>query len=167
VVISAIGFAGMYFLVPEFSIENDQFIGILFGLSSAALYALRNILLKKKAHKYRGDILMFYQMLVIILFFWPGLFLLPQQNWQASLLSQLSSLLILGIFTSAVGHSLFVQSLRYFGVSTIAILSNLTPVFGILLAIIWIGETPEPNTWIGGSLILISAFSEVLISRQK
>ena len=56
---------GVYMLVPEFSIENDQLKGILFGIFSALCYSLRNLTLKKHVKDYNGSMLMLNQMIIV------------------------------------------------------------------------------------------------------
>ena len=48
---------GIYFLAPEFSLENDQFKAIGFGVFSALCYSIRNIYMKSKSNEYEGCLL--------------------------------------------------------------------------------------------------------------
>ena len=65
---------GMYILVPEFSLKNNTFKGVLMGLLSALFYALRLLISKKHTKKYDGSMLMFYQIFFISIFMLPVLF---------------------------------------------------------------------------------------------
>jgi drug/metabolite transporter (DMT)-like permease len=67
VFLGGIVLVGIYFLTPEFNLQNNYTLGIIFGLISSVFYALRNILLKQKIATYKGSVLMFYQMLYFIL----------------------------------------------------------------------------------------------------
>jgi len=165
--VSLIAFFGVYLLIPEFSLENEYTVGILFGFSSSLLYAFRNILLKQKIRELSGEVLMYYQMMTVVSIMWPALFLVSGSNWQSELTINWHSLLILGVFTSAFGHSLFVRSMAHFSVSTISILSNLTPLFGILLGLIFLNEVPEGNVVAGGCCILLTAMIEVWMHGRK
>ena len=45
---------GIYFLAPEFSMENDQFKAIGFGIFSALCYSIRNIYMKSRPPNTKG-----------------------------------------------------------------------------------------------------------------
>ena len=55
---------GIYFLAPEISMKNDQFIAVGFGVFSALCYSIRNIYMKAKSSEYEGSILMVYQLII-------------------------------------------------------------------------------------------------------
>ena len=121
---------GVYVLVPEFDLENDQVKGILVGVFSALLYALRTLLLKQHVQWYNGTVIMFHQMFLVSVLLAPFLFYMDL----TPIPSQLPYLILLAIITTAIGHTLFVKSLRFFDVSTASIISSLQPIFGIILA---------------------------------
>lgn len=147
---------GIYLLAPEFDIENNYTLGILYGLVSALCYALRNILLKKKTQTYSGSALMLYQLVIITFLLWPTLFMDVQNNF----LAQWPATLSLALFTTAMGHTLFVMSLKHFSVSSVSIISSLQPIYGIILGIIFLNEIPGWNTVLGGTLILATVVIE-------
>ena len=162
VFLGVIVLVGIYFLSPEFNIENNQTKGVLFGLISAVFYAIRNILMKKKVASYHGSMLMFYQMVIITLVLWPVLFLFevnPTINdWQA--------LLVLALLTTSIGHTLFVMSFKNFSVSTASIMSSIQPVYGVIFGLFFLNEIPSSNTLIGGFLILTTVVIESINSRK-
>lgn len=154
---------GVYFLSPEFNLENNHTKGVLFGLISAVFYAIRNILVKKEIAKYHGSMLMFYQMVIITLVLWPVLFIFevnPTTNdWQG--------LLVLALITTSIGHTLFVMSFKNFSVSTASILSSIQPIYGIIFGVLLLNEIPSKNTLIGGFLILTTVVIESINSQKK
>ena len=153
---------GVYFLSPEFNLENNQTKGVLFGLISAVFYSIRNILMKKKVANYHGSMLMFYQMVFITLVLWPVLFIFeatPTTNdWQA--------LLVLALVTTAIGHTLFVMSFKNFSISTASIMSSVQPIYGIIFGVFLLNEIPSGNTLVGGFLILTTVAIESVNSRK-
>ncbi|MCL7752823.1 DMT family transporter [Polaribacter sp. Z022] len=153
---------GVYMLVPDFSLENDQLKGILFGIFSALCYALRNLTIKKHVKDYNGSMLMFYQMIVVTLFLIPVLFFGDFSNIE----SQLPLLLLVALLTTAIGHTMLVSSLKHFSVSTASIISSVQPIFGIIIAYIFVNEIPSLNTYIGGSLILLTVIIESVRSKK-
>ena len=153
---------GVYMLVPDFSLENDQLKGILFGILSAFCYSLRNLTIKKHVKAYNGSMLMLYQMIIITVLLIPVLFFSDFSNLE----SQLPLLLLIALLTTAIGHTMLVNSLKHFSVSTASIISSVQPIFGIIIAYIFVNEIPSFNTYIGGSLILLTVVIESVRSRK-
>ncbi|KJD36957.1 multidrug transporter [Tamlana sedimentorum] len=162
ILLSLIVLLGLYILSPEFSIENTYFEAILFGLLSALIYALRNIISKKLISKYSGKSIMFNQLVVISIVLFPVVFLFDTQN----ISTQYPYLIMLALITTAIGHTMLVSSFKHFSVSTASIISSLQPIFGIILAFIFLNEKPNINTYIGGSLILLTVIIESIRSRK-
>lgn len=163
--LSIIALIGVYLLVPEFSLENDQFIGILFGVGSAFIYAFRNIIVKIRIGNMGGETLMFHQVTVVMILLIPTAFMFDI-NWSEGLQTNWIQVTVLALFTTAFGHSLFVRSFRHFSVTSISLLSNLTPLFGILLGWIFLSELPEGNVVAGGAIILATSLVEVYLSNK-
>lgn len=154
---------GVYILAPNFNFDNSQVKGILFGVLSALFYALRNLLLKTRVAKYNGTSLMLFQIATLSVLLLPVLFYEDSSNIN----TQYPYIIILALFTTAIGHSLFIGSLKHFSVSTASIIGSIQPVFGIFIAYLFLNETPNLNTYIGGSLILATALIESIRSRKK
>ena len=154
---------GIYILVPDLNFENTYIKGILIGVFSALCYALRNLILKRHVHKYNGTVLMMQQVLIVSIFLLPVMFKRDISNIQ----SQLPYLIILGLVTTAIGHSLFINSLKHFSVSTASIIGSAQPIFGIIIAFIFLKEVPTLNTFLGGSLIIATVVIESVRSRNK
>ena len=155
--------AGIYFLAPEFNIENDQFKAIGFGVFSAFCYSIRNIYMKSKASEYEGSILMVYQLVIVTVLLSPFFYLSDMTGLQASL----PALLILAFVTTATGHSLFIYSFRNFTVSTASIISSVQPIYGIIIGMIVLGEYPTLSTIFGGTLILGTVIVESVRNFKK
>jgi len=153
---------GIYLLVPAFDFESEQSKGLLMGLFSALTYALRNLILKKRIEKIKGSLLMFYQLGITLVLLFPVLMLYPLDTFTA----QIPYLLFLGLVTTALGHSLFLNSLTYFTVSTASIMNSIQPIFGILIAFFFLNEIPPASSLIGGGIILTTVVIESLRSRS-
>ena len=151
---------GIYFLVPEFSLENDYFKAIGFGVFSALCYSIRNIFMKQKASEYEGSILMVYQLIIISILLAPVFFIYDITGLKTSI----PALLILAFLTTATGHTLFIYSFRNFTISTASIISSIQPVYGIIIGMIILGEYPLLNTIFGGILILGTVMIESIRS---
>lgn len=155
---------GIYFLTPEFKIENNFTQGILCGIISAIFYAIRNILMKKKTAQYHGSVLMLYQMAVIAILLLPVLFIFEENSTTNNDWFALAALVIL---TTAVGHTLFVLSMKYFSIGTASIISSIQPIYGIIFGMLLLGEIPASKTIIGGVLILSTVVIESYHSNKN
>ncbi|WP_245871629.1 DMT family transporter [Sediminicola luteus] len=154
--LGAMVLVGLYFIVPEFSLESDYFIAILLGLFSALVYALRNIIVKSRIGSYNGSVIMLYQLVVASVLAIPFFFTLELK----SITEFIPSLLALGLITTALGHTLFLYSFRHFSTTTVSILSCTQPLFGILIGMLLLKEFPRTGTWIGGAIILGTIVAE-------
>lgn len=160
--LAVLAFTGVFFLVPGLDLNNQVTQGILFGLLSAIAYSFRNLLLKLNAGQHSGITLMFMQVLGLSVLLSPVFFTSDIEVHSSAILKDWQPLLILGLFTTALGHTLFVVSFRHFSITAISILSTLTPLIGIVLGFLFLGEIPEGNVWLGGALISISVVVESL-----
>ena len=146
---------GIYFLAPSLDIKNVSTQGLLMGLFSAFTYSLRNILLKKKIDTFKGSMLMFYQMVITFVFLIPAFIVYGMED----VTPQLPFIGALAILTT-IGHTLFINSFRYFNISTVSILSSIQPLLGISLGVIFLSEIPNEPSIIGGVLILLTVIIE-------
>lgn len=162
IVLGIIVLIGIYILAPEFDLESSDVKGILFGVLSALCYSIRVLILKQHVHNYHGSMLMFYQTSVITIVMIPVLFFMDLSGFQ----SQFPYLLLIALLTTAIGHSLMVHSLKFFSASAATIISSIQPIFGIILAFIFVNEIPTMNTVWGGLLILSTVFVESVRSKK-
>lgn len=157
-ILSVLVLVGIYFLVPDFDIKNDDFKAVGFGVFSAFCYATRNIILKTKVNNYDGSLLMAYQLLVITLVLSPFAFFLDT----TSVIDYLPATILLALLTTAIGHTLFLHSLKYFSTVTASIVSCSQPVYGIIIGMIFLQEYPKVTTVIGGAIIIFTVLIESL-----
>lgn len=163
VLLAIVVLIGIYILAPEFSFKNTQLKGICFGLISALCYSLRNLILKQHVNQYNGTVLMTQQVIIVTIILFPVMFSMPMENMS----TQFPYLIILGLFTTAIGHSLFIGSLKYFSVSTASIIGSVQPICGIIIAFFFLNEIPTLKTFIGGGLILFTVVVESIRSKKK
>lgn len=162
IVLGFLVLAGVSILVPDFSLENNEAKGILLGIISALCYALRNLNTKKHVTDYHSSMIMFYQLIIVAILLIPVLFLSDFSNFQ----SQLPLLILVALLTTAIGHTMLVNSLRHFSVSTASIIGSIQPIFGIIIAFLFVNEIPNKNTYIGGGLILLTVVIESFRSKK-
>ena len=153
--------SGIYFLVPSFTLAQTHGWALATGIFSAFCYAMRNLLLKGAAQEQSGLQLMLFQVVIIALCFLPFMsfekFQMSIPFWWA--------LLFLALFTTVIGHSLFLYSLKYFTVTTASLMSSINPLYGILIAYIFLSEIPHWGVYIGGTLIIFAVLFENKFSR--
>lgn len=162
IVLALLVFAGVYILVPEFSLKNTELQGILMGILSALLYAIRNLVIRKDVKNYNGSTLMFYQMAIISVLLVPFLFLQDFSNLE----TEFPYVIMVALLTTAIGHTMMVNSLKYFSATTASIIGSVQPIFGIIIAFIFVNEIPSSSTIWGGSLILLTVVIESLRSKK-
>ena len=66
-------------------------------------------------------------------------------------------IVLLGVFCTALAHTLFIASLLRISAHTASVVSILEPVYGIGWAALLLGEWPDFRTMVGGSLIIGAA----------
>jgi len=154
---------GIYILAPDFNLESTHLQGILFGLLSALCYALRILILKGQVSKYNATMLMFYQVAIVAIVLVPALYFMDSSN----ITTQYPYIILLALLTTAIGHTMFVNSLKYFKASTASIIGSAQPVFGIIIAYFFLKEIPTMNTFVGGTLILATVIVESIRSKTK
>jgi drug/metabolite transporter (DMT)-like permease len=160
--LSVLVLVGIYFLVPDFNLENSQFKAVGFGVLSAFCYALRNIAMKSKIDRYDGSVLMVYQLLAIAVCWSPSYFLFDGSNT----ITYLPAIVLLAVLTTSIGHTLFLYSLKNFSTITASIISCTQPIYGILIALIILGEVPQVTTIIGGLIIISTVLAESIRLRS-
>ena len=154
---------GVFILAPEFDLENTHLQGVFFGLLSAVCYSIRILILKKHVKQYNGTMLMFYQVALLSIILLPALYYMETSNIK----TQYPYVILLALLTTAIGHTLFINSLKYFKASTASIISSTQPVFGIIIALFFLNEIPTIHTFVGGALILASVVIESIRSKNK
>ena len=136
-------------IAPPFQISGEVKLAVLLGLFSSILYSLRNIVITRITPYYSGTTIMMYQMFWMTLFLTIPLFWIPmdwgQIDWPA--------ILILGIITTAMGHTLFMRGLAFYKATTASLMACSVPVYAVVLAYLIIGEVPSLRSIIGGSII--------------
>jgi len=154
---------GVYLLVPEFSMEASQLRGALWGVLSALLFALRNIIQRRYFYMHSATTAQFYQILVVACLLLP----FSASSINQVTLTQWSQLLLLGVFFTALPHTLFTHSLRYLKAKSVSLIGCIQVVYASLFAAIILSEIPEWKTIIGGILVISAAIYETLATHPN
>ena len=133
--------------------NNNHFVGILFGLSAAVLYATV-ILMNKFIRNVEGIHRTFLQFVAAIIVLIPyvvftsgiNLTLLEGKSW--------ACLLIVGLIHTGITYCLYFSSLKELPGQKAAILSYIDPLVAVLISVLLLNETMTLWQTIGGILIL-------------
>jgi len=154
---------GIFLIIPRFDPSNLIYQGVLWGLLSGFTFSILTILNRKLSQKYSSLLITFYQDFSATLFLFPFYFVIqPHLQTEEILL-----LVVLGIFCTAGSHSLFIKGMRYVPAQTAAIISSLEPVYGIVMALLFLKEIPALRTILGGIVILGTTLVVTLKGRKN
>jgi drug/metabolite transporter (DMT)-like permease len=159
---------GIYMI---FKFEGQYTLGIIFGLLAAVASSLFSIINSTLVQKSEPSIIGFYELLGGL--FWITLYRL----YDGSLLSMhfnLSTsdwfyLALLGTLCTSVAYVAGVSVMRTLSAFRVALITNLEPVYGILLAFIFF-QNKEQMTggfYIGATIILGSIFLYPIYKKRK
>lgn len=160
-ILSGLVLVGIYLLTPDMNFENSDTKGVIMGIISAVFYSLRNILTKRNLSHYNASKVMFYQIIVIIAFLWPVTIGTSYTNF-----NDYTKIIALALITTAIGHTLFVNSFKNFTISAVSIMSSMSPIYGILFGMLFLAEIPSITTFFGGALILTTVVIESIQSNK-
>lgn len=149
-----LAFSGVLIMFPDALNHMNHFYGLIFAIVSGFTFAVLAII-NKHLLKYRSalEISLYQDMiaaLVLLIFLYPKI---PEING-----NQIIQLAMLGIFCTAIAHTLYIHGMRYIRASTASVLALMEPVYGVLLAILLFHENPAWVYWIGGVFILIGGY---------
>ncbi len=150
---------GVYLMVEEdiHQLSSDTVQGVFWGVISAFLFAMRNLLQKYYYADVSADRLMLHQVVAIafmLLVFvdYPQLNQFSSKDWLM--------LLLLGAVSTATAHTLLSYSLKHLPAKSIAMISCLQPLFATLFAWLLLDETPTQAIVLGGLIIVSVALYE-------
>lgn len=153
---------GIALIVPGFDVSDAVVQGALWGLGAGLSFSVLSVLNRGLAARHSSLTVAFYQDLVAALVLAPAVWRLglPRSGRDWALIA------VLGIICTAAAHTLFIDGMRGAGARTASILSSLEPVYGIALALVFLGETPSLRTVSGGGIVLAAAMAATLRARR-
>lgn len=154
---------GVACIVEDFSLEGSMLQGVLWGLLSAGTYALLSLANRKFASGYPAPLVSFYEQTTATVVLLPALFIL-KPTFSAT---DIGMLAIMGIVFTAIAHTLFISGLRTVKVRTAGIITGLESVYGVVAALVILGEVPGVREIVGGCIILAVAFYSTLASTRS
>jgi drug/metabolite transporter (DMT)-like permease len=154
VFLAFVAFLGVVLVLPNLSFDNNYTQGALWGVASGASFAVLTLLSKRMIEGYTSNCVSFYQngiaALLLMPFFASDVLAGTEKDW--------IYLLLLGLIFTAIAHTLFINSMKDIKAKTASLIASLEPLYAIVLAWLFLGETPTMRMCLGGFVILGVAF---------
>ncbi len=141
---------GVAITIPEFSMENQVTIGIIWGMISSLTYAIITLSNRYLSKKYIGRVVSFYEQGTAAVVLLPAAFFVPAV-WRPV---DLAGIACIGCICTAFAYSLYVSAQKKVKAQTAGIISGMETVYGIIYALVFLGEVPCMREIIGGTIIL-------------
>jgi len=147
---------GLVLLVPEFTWASHTVRGLAWGILSGFMFALMTVRTRKLAPERWSSEMALWQNA------FAALCVLPIVLWQGGAggpvdAAELGKVVLLGVFCTALAHTLYTASLARLPASTVAVCAALEPVYGIALAFWLLHEVPGLRTIAGAALLVVAA----------
>ncbi len=146
--------AGVLLLAGGQGVSQDaSWRGLISGIASGVLFALlaavngRWLSAVPAMEKSLAQLLV--AGLLLLPFSWKPLLHLPLPEWPV--------LLALALFSTAIGHSLFISALPKVSLALSARVAALEPFYGLLLAFVFVGSKPVIHEWLALPFLLTGA----------
>ncbi|MEO8885071.1 MAG: EamA family transporter [Mucilaginibacter sp.] len=144
-----------------FKFETQYTKGIILGLLSAVCASLFSIINSKHVQKNEAPVIAFYELTGAFLL--ATIFLLCTHGFNKSMLlkpSDLGYLLLLGTICTSLAYVAGVSVMRELSAFRVALITNLEPVYGILMSFLFFGDMQKLSAgfWVGAVLILSTIF---------
>lgn len=150
---------GVFITIPEFSLSNDMFVGIIIGILSALSYALLTLMNRYFSIYYSSTTIALYEQSSATVILLPTLLFINS----TPTFKDISLLIFLGIVTTALAHTLFISSLKNVEAHKAGIISAMESVYSILLAYLFLHEIPTVREIVGAIIII----SVVIMTQLK
>ncbi|WP_316736559.1 DMT family transporter [Pedobacter aquatilis] len=160
--------AGIYMI---FKFESQYTLGIIFGLLAAVASSLFSTINSTFVQKSEPSIIGFYELIgglfwITIYRLYDGSLIEMPFNLSAS---DWFYLVILGTFCTSVAYVAGVSVMRTLSAFRVALVTNLEPVYGIILAYIFFQSKEQMSTgfYLGAIIILASVFLYPIYKNRK
>lgn len=143
-------FIGVVITIPEFSMENNTTVGIVWGMICSFTYAVMTLANRYFSSRYLGRLICLYEQGTAAITLLPALFIVKTQ-WRAP---DIIGVAFIGFICTAFAYSLYVSAQKNVKAQTAGIISGMETVYGIIYALLFLGEIPSVRELVGGIVIL-------------
>ena len=154
IILAVVAFLGVCLVVPDFNLSDNITQGVALGLGAALFSAIFCVITKNLIARYSSVKLTFYQYGTVAILGLP-FFAYQQPHIDAR---NLILIIILGIVFTGFANTLFISSFKKVSATKAMIILTLEPIYGVILAVLLLGEKPTTKTLIGGVIIMLCAF---------
>jgi drug/metabolite transporter (DMT)-like permease len=147
---------GLVLLVPSFSWASHTVRGLAWGILSGLMFALLTVRTRKAAPSRWSSEMALWQNAIAALCTLPVVIAQGGVGGPVDA-AELGKVLLLGVFCTALAHTLYAASLARMPASTAAVCAALEPVYGIALALLLLNEVPDARTLLGAALLVAAA----------
>ena len=147
--------AGLVLLIPEFAWSNRSQHALALGVLSGFTFALLTLRNRARVARQGATALALWQNAFAAVCLIPAVTVLDYGVVPS--LHDAILLILLGVFCTAVAHTLFIAAMARLSAHTASVVSVLEPVYGIALAALLLGERPDARTLVGALLIVGAA----------
>jgi drug/metabolite transporter (DMT)-like permease len=152
-----------------FKFETQYTLGIVWGLISASFASLFSIINSKQIKTREAPVIAFYELMGAL--FWITLYLLCTGGFNSSMKlvrSDIGYLLILGTVCTSLAYVAGVSVMKELSAFRVALITNLEPVYGIIMAFLFFGDLDKMTAgfWIGAIIILSTIFLFPVVQKQ-
>lgn len=126
-------------------------VGVMAALGSAASWALGSVLFRRLGDHLPPVALTFAKGITSVVLLGIAIAII---GFESIGLDAWLLLILSGLLGIALGDTLFFLALNNLGAHAVVILFTLGQVLTLILAVLWLGERPQPLDWAGINLIL-------------
>ena len=150
--------AGLALLVPAITFADRAVQGLAWGMLSAFTFAWLTVRNRAARDVRRPRAVALWQNAFAALCVAP-LVLRPGGPTVEFTPTTLLLIFVLGAVCTALAHTLFIASLSRLSAHTASVVTALESVYGIVLAVLLLGEIPDARTILGGALLVGAAMA--------
>ena len=159
--------SGIYMI---FTFESQYTLGIISGLLSALCASIFSIINSKQIQNRPAPIISFYEL--IGAWVWVSIYLLISEGLRAPvslIFSDMVYLVLLGTVCTSLAYVAGVAVMKELSAFRVALITNLEPVYGIILAFIFFGKKEQmtPGFYAGAIIVLSTIFMYPYIKNRK
>lgn len=156
-------------IILIFKFETQYTLGIILGLVCAAIASLFSIINSTEVKHTHPTIISFYELGGAL--FWITLYMLISNTFGDLKMPEgkdIGYLVILGTICTSLAYVAGVSVMRELSAFKVALITNLEPVYGIIMAFLFFGDlhTMSLGFWVGATLILSTIFLFPFVQKQ-
>ena len=146
---------GLALIAPEFTWGSRSVQGLAYGIAAGFTFAWLAVRNRSLVAEVGATPLALWQNAFAALWLVPVIALTAGDSLPTA--SDIVLIVLLGVFCTALAHTLFIASMLRVSAHTASVVSILEPIYGIAWAALLLGEWPDARTLGGGALIIAAA----------